>query len=170
MDVQERNPRNRGSRSTLTKTRTPGIFKRGTRYVVFYRDAEGRQHKEAARTLEDARLLKSKRTTQVSEGEFHKDTKVRLHAFAREWVTRYQGKGRRGFRENTRADYARALEQYVLVYFNDRTVLAALQPTHVSKFVGWLCDAEAQGKRLAEQRREAKAAKLGVPAHTLPLT
>jgi hypothetical protein len=34
----------------LVKTTTPGIYRRGTRYAVVYRDGEGRQHKEAART------------------------------------------------------------------------------------------------------------------------
>jgi hypothetical protein len=39
----------------LEKTRTPGIFKRGSRYVVvFY--ADGEQRKESARTLDEARL------------------------------------------------------------------------------------------------------------------
>jgi len=28
------------------------------------------------------------------------------------WVERYQGTGRRGFREHTRADYRRDLERY----------------------------------------------------------
>jgi hypothetical protein len=112
----------------MEKTKTPGIFKRGSRYVVVYRDAEGKQRKEAARTLDDARLLKSQRTSQVASGEFQRDTKVRLHAFARGWVKRYQGRGRRGFRENTRDEYTRTLERYTLRYFNDRAVLAGIQP------------------------------------------
>jgi integrase len=154
----------------MEKTKTPGIFKRGSRYVVVYRDAEGKQRKEAARTLDDARLLKSQRTSQVASGEFQRDTKVRLHAFARGWVKRYQGRGRRGFRENTRDEYTRTLERYTLRYFNDRAVLVGIQPTHVAGFVGWLCDPEKQGKRAAEDRRAAKAAKLGVSPSSLPLT
>jgi hypothetical protein len=39
---------------TLEKTRTPGIFKRGSPYVLVYR-VNGRQKWESARTLEDAR-------------------------------------------------------------------------------------------------------------------
>jgi hypothetical protein len=49
----------------LERTATSGIFKRegdrGTRYVVVYRDASGKQRKETARTLEDARSLKRRR-------------------------------------------------------------------------------------------------------------
>ncbi len=155
--------------AAMVKTRTPGVYKRGGRYVVVYRDAEGRQRKEAARTLDEARLLKSQRTSQVASGEFQRDTKVRLHVYAREWVQRYQGRGRRGFRENTRDEYARVLEQYVLRHFGDRMVIAGIQPTHVAKFVGWLCDPQAQGRRAAEDRRKAKAAKLGVSVGSLPL-
>lgn len=153
-----------------TKGCPEGVWKRGGRYVVIFRDAEGRQRQESARTLEDARLLKSQRTTQVASGEFHHDTKVRLHAYAREWVKRYQGRGRRGFRENTRDEYTRVLEQYVLRYFGHRTRLADVTPYKVAQFIGWLCDPAAQGKRAAEDRRRAKADKLGVPVASLPLT
>ncbi len=153
----------------LEKTKTPGVFKRGDRYTVVYYDAEGKQRRESAHTYDEARKLKSARTTQVATGEFHADAKVRLHDYGREWVKRYHGKGRRGFRENTRDEYTRVLEQYVFRYFHGRTQLAAIQPKHVAAFVGWLCDAEAQGKRAAEQRREAMAAKLGVPVgHVKP--
>ena len=154
----------------LEKTKTPGVFKRGGRYVVTFRDAEGNQRREAARTYDAARSLKAKRTTEVIQGEFHADTKVKLRDYATDWVDRYQGRGRRGFRENTRDEYRRVLAQYVLPYFGERAVLASIQPTHVAKFIGWLCDPEKQGQRAAEDRRAAKAAKLGVPAGSLPLT
>ena len=41
----------------LEKTKTPGVFKRGNRYAVIYRDADGRQHQESARTYDEARRL-----------------------------------------------------------------------------------------------------------------
>lgn len=34
----------------LVKTSKPGIYKRGNRYVVMYRDGYGRQHKRAGGT------------------------------------------------------------------------------------------------------------------------
>lgn len=43
----------------LVKTKTPGIYKRGRRYVVVYRDSQGRQRKRFAQTLAEARDLKS---------------------------------------------------------------------------------------------------------------
>jgi len=35
-------------------------------------------------------------------------------------VERYQGRGRRGFRESTRDDYRRDLHRYVLPYLDER--------------------------------------------------
>ena len=43
--VSQSNPRR------LVKTATPGIYRRGKRYVAVVRDADGRQVKRAAKTL-----------------------------------------------------------------------------------------------------------------------
>jgi integrase len=48
--------------------------------------------------------------------------------------------------------------------------LTEVTPSAVAGFVAWLCDDQAQGKRTAEERRKAKAKKLGVPPASLPLT
>jgi hypothetical protein len=39
----------------LESTNTPGVYRRGSRYAVIYRDADGRQRQESARTLDEAR-------------------------------------------------------------------------------------------------------------------
>ncbi len=41
----------------LEKTRWPGIYRRGDRYVVVYRDRDGTQRRETVRTLDQARSL-----------------------------------------------------------------------------------------------------------------
>ena len=68
--------------AAMVKTPTPGIFKRGSRYVVVYR-AGGKQRKESARTLDEARRLKAKRTAQVADGEFHAQSRATFHDYAR---------------------------------------------------------------------------------------
>jgi integrase len=155
----------------LEATRTPGIFKRGSRYAVIYRDAEGRQRQESARTLDEARNLKNGRSAAVQSGEFHAASRVKLRDYAREWVDRYQGQGRRGFRENTRDEYKRDLEGYVLPYLDGklRRRVEQVTPRDVAAFVGWLCDEREQGRRIAERRREKLADKRGVPPSTIPL-
>ena len=53
----------------LTKTRTPGIYKRGDRFVVVYRDRFGKQRKAFASTLAEARDLKAQRRLNRAKGE-----------------------------------------------------------------------------------------------------
>lgn len=152
----------------LLKTRTPGIYKRGKRYVFSYR-VDGRQRWESHRTLDAARLAKAARATDIHRGEHQEHTRITLHEYALEWVGRYQGRGRRGFRENTREEYHRQLHQYILYHFPSRLRLTDLTPSQVAQFLAWLCDEDMQGKRAVEQRRIQRARKLDVDPQTLPL-
>jgi integrase len=133
----------------LEKTRTPGIFKRGSRYCFSYR-VNGVQKWESCRTLDEARLAKSARTTDVQRGEFDGRSRVTLYDFANEWIDRYQGRGRRGFRPNTRDEYRRLLEQYTLRYFPAKRRLTEITPSEVAGFVAWLCNEEKQGAALSD--------------------
>ena len=57
MDTSKRT-RERGPRD-LVPTSTPGIYKRGSRYVIRYRDPHGKQRQRSARTLAEARRLEA---------------------------------------------------------------------------------------------------------------
>jgi integrase len=153
------------------KTPTPGVYKRGGRYVAIYRDAEGRQREESAGTLDEARRLKRGRSAAVDSGEFHAASRVKLRDYAEEWIERYQGRGRRGFRESTREDYRRDLRRYVLPYFDGklRRRVEQVTPRDIAAFVSWLCDADEQGRRVAVEKRETMAKRDGVAPNTLPL-
>lgn len=131
--------------SPHVKTSTPGIYKRGSRYVFCYR-VNGKQRWETCRTLEEARRAKSARITDIGRGEFQERSRVTLHTYALEWVERYQGRGRRGFRDATREDYRRILRQYALRYFGERVRLVDVSPSAVAAFVGWLCDSREQAR------------------------
>ncbi len=123
----------------LEKTRTPGIYKRGSRYVFPYR-VNGKQHWESCRTLDEARRKKAARMTDIGRGEFEARSRLTLYEYANEWIERYQGRGRRGFRDSTRADYRRVLEQYVFVYFPPSTRLTDVTPRSVAGYIAWLCE------------------------------
>lgn len=123
----------------MEKTKTPGVYKRGSRYVVVYR-AGGKQRKESARTLDEARRLKAARTADVARGEFHAASRDTFHDYAREWVERYQGRGRTGFRESTREDYRRLFNAYALRHFPERLRVSEMTPRHVAQYVGWLVE------------------------------
>jgi integrase len=144
----------------MEKTRTPGVFRRGSRYVVTFRDAQGRQRKESFDTLREAEKAKAARTTAVHEGAYQAANRITLAAYAATWIDSYRGKGGRGIRSNTIDDYRRYLSQYVLAYFGPRVKLTEIQPHSIAKLVRWLNDPDAQGKaradRLAATRQEAR--------------
>ncbi len=96
----------------------PGVYKRGSRYVVVYRDGVGHQRKESARTLHDAIKLKRARETDRDRGEHDVLSRTRFREYAEGWVERYQGVGRRGFRESTREDYRRLLRDFAYPFFD----------------------------------------------------
>jgi integrase len=121
-----------------TKTSVPGIYKRGGRYVFIYR-ADGKQMWESCRTLDEAHRRKAARQTDIDRGEFDQLSRVTLHEYARDWIERYQGTGRRGFREETRDEYRSTLESYALTFFSSQVKLSAIRPTDIARFIAWTC-------------------------------
>jgi integrase len=121
----------------IVKTKTPGIYKRGGRYVFSYR-VNGRQRWESCRTLDEARSAKAARLTDIHRGEFSAPSRLTLRDYALEWVERYQGTGKRGFREETRAEYRVLLEKYALKFFPAQTQLASVGPSEIADLIGWL--------------------------------
>jgi integrase len=137
----------------MEPTKTPMVYRRGNRYVVvYYVEIDGikKQRKKSARTYDAARLLKSKLVADVARGEHDEQGNTTLVAYSSEWVERYQGRGRRGFRESTRDDYRRLLIAYAHKFFGDRVKLTEITPRKIADFIGWLCDEAKQGKRLSD--------------------
>src|SRR6266571_4141438 len=73
----------------LSKTGTPGIYKRGGRYVVVFRDPNGRQRKRSARTLAQARDLKAALTADVRRGEYRPLSRVTFAEYGADWIDTY---------------------------------------------------------------------------------
>lgn len=88
--------------------------------------------------------------TDRDRGELEEQTRVRLLAFLDEWIERYQGQGRRGFRENTRDEYRRLIGAYAHRYFPRRLKLVELTPYLLARFVDWLADDAEQGRHLSD--------------------
>src|SRR3954454_24391490 len=103
-----------GDKRRLVKTKTPGDFKRvdgkgqTISYACVYRSA-GRQRKRHARTYEEARRIKRESETDRDRGELQERLTVTFLRYLDEWVERYRGQGRRGFRENPREEYRRLI-------------------------------------------------------------
>lgn len=117
----------------LERTRYPGIYRRGRRYVVTFRDPAGHQRKRAAATLAQARALKASLMADISRGEYRALSQVRFEDYAREWVRTYQGRTGRGIRPNTLAEYAKDLENDAIPFFGRRR-LAEIEPRHIREF------------------------------------
>lgn len=79
----------------LVRTEVPGVFQRGSRFVVVYR-VDGRQRKESVASLAEARELKRRRDGEARE--------VRrgptLHDFGLRWLDAYAGSGHDAVREH----------------------------------------------------------------------
>ena len=84
--------------------------------------------------------------------------RVTLHEYALEWIGRYQGTGRRGFREETRDEYRAHLEKYTLRYFPPQTRLSEIDPRMVADFIGWLVKQPNRSK--GDARRLVRAQRL----------
>jgi integrase len=133
----------------LIRTQTPGVYRKGARYMVRYR-VRGEERKRSVRTYAEARSLKAKLTTDVQSGEHRELQRVTFEHYAREWIDTYSGRTTRGFRESTRVGYRRTIEVVAIPFFAKRTkLLTELEPRDIRAFVAWLFDEEKQGRQLA---------------------
>jgi integrase len=130
----------------LEPTDVPGVYRRGSKYVVVYR-ANGRQRKQAAATLAEARAIKLARNAEA-RAERRGPT---LHAFALGWLDRYAGSGRDSVRENTRREYRRLLATFALRYFDRDARLRDLDRPAVQGFVDWLTSQPGRDGRLCDR-------------------
>jgi integrase len=142
--------------AALDKTNDPGIYKRetargDTRYVVTYW-VGGKQRQATRRTLREARALKRSREADRDRGELFEASRRSFREYAAEWVESYQGNGRRGLTEQTRAEYRRDLTRYAYPFIADHLgrSLASLTRADIRSWAAWLCDEKEHGKRLAD--------------------
>jgi hypothetical protein len=96
-------------KTRLIATSEPGIYYRGGGYVVVSR-RQGRQVKEFFRDWNDAKEARGKRQS----GDSRAALKQPFNTYATNWIDRYQGRTDRGFDEDTRAAYKRALELWAI--------------------------------------------------------
>jgi integrase len=121
----------------LEKTKTPGVYRRGGRYVVAFRDQHGTPRKRSAATLAEARDLKASMTTDVRRGEYRTQSRVRFADYARDWATSYQGRTSRGIRPETLKDYAADLERHAIPFLG-RLELAEIMPSDLKRLTAHL--------------------------------
>jgi integrase len=118
------------------KTSEPGVYRRGGRYVLIYRDRQGRQHRKAAgRTLAEAKIAKAKILAAVATGDVRGGkTRVTFAQYVDGWVETYKGRNNGGIRPATKREYERALKLRVVPFFG-RMRLVDVGPLDVKKFL-----------------------------------
>jgi integrase len=145
-----------GDKRRLVKTKTPGVFKRingkgrTIGYACVYRSS-GKQRKRHARSYEEAKRIKRESETDRDRGELQERNAITFRRYLDEWVERYRGQGRRGFRQTTREEYRRLISVYAHRYFPARLKLVDVSTYALARFVDWLADEEAQGKALGDR-------------------
>src|SRR3954451_6739841 len=133
-------PPGRGSMSAkLVPTKTKGIFKRGSRYVIRFRSPDGRVRQRSAVTMAEARDLKATLATDVRRGEYRELSKVTFSEYAEQWTDTYTGRTSRGIRPATLADYKKILEREATPFFG-RMRLAEIEPQHVKRYAKAVAD------------------------------
>lgn len=126
---------------TLSKTTTPGVYKRGDQYVIRYRDPEGKQRQRSARTLAEARRMKAELNADVQRGEYRPDSKVTFYEYAKEWPTLYTGRTGRGVRPMTVKEYERDLKR-AMDWFGRRK-LTSLTPSDIKAYAASIVESGA---------------------------
>ena len=126
----------------LAKTSHPGVYRRGSRWVVVYRE-DGRQRKQSASTFREAREIKIRRTAEEASRRAGRT----LHSYALEWVDHYAGRGAHGvINDRTRREYRRLLIAYALAYFAPEERLRDLDERRVRGFAtGFVASTDATG-------------------------
>lgn len=122
--------------ANLTKTKTPGTFRRhakgcdgegrcGCSYVVIWRH-RGKQHMETFRAMAEAREAQG----QHKAGARRPTSKVLFGDYFAKWIEGYEGLTTRGFSETSRALYRRAIVDHALPEWRTWK-LAEVEPTDV---------------------------------------
>jgi integrase len=130
---RQRNPDPRAR----VKTNDPGIYKRGSRYQVPWRDSEGTQHWKSCKTKAEARAFKAKVTLANETGGMQAPQRLTLDEYAEQWIDSYRGRDGRGVATRTLSNYKARLRLHIKPYFGKQQVVA-IKPRHVREFVNHL--------------------------------
>jgi integrase len=150
----------------MTKTKTPGVYKRGGRYVVRYRHG-GEERKRFAQTYAEARAIKQSLETDKRRGEHHETSALTFEEYAKGWLDTYTGRTSRGFRDSTRKGYRFSIEKRAVPFF-DGWLLAEIDAPLVKKYIASLFERKV-GKRIDGKARKVPPAVSTVRAHVAAL-
>jgi integrase len=114
----------------LVGTGQPGIYKRGSRYVVVWQH-RGKQHKSFHRTLGEAKAAQGLRR---QPGYRRPASRRPFGEYAADWLRTYNGRTARGLALSTRAAYTRDLHSRICPFFKNYR-MADIGAPEVCEFV-----------------------------------
>jgi integrase len=128
----------------MVKTSVPGIYACDNRYVVVYRDTDGRQRKKFCLTLAEAKVFKATVTADKARGEIVRPSRITVADYFGEWLPAYRGRTSKGIKEHTKQHYADQMRLHVLPTLGRRR-LADLGPRDIKRLA-----ADLRAKGLSE--------------------
>jgi hypothetical protein len=102
--------------ASMVRTRVPGVFARGSRYVAVYLDPDRVQRKKSFRTQKEAESFKKAQEVAVEQGTYQPDTKTTVAEFADRWLAQARGLNGERWRANTKTSH----EQHSRLYIKKR--------------------------------------------------
>jgi integrase len=123
----------------LQPTATPGIYRRGGRYVVVLRDRSGRQFKRSARTLAEARTMKSTLSADLVRGELQETRRTTFEQYAAEWMRTYGGRTSKGIREITMRRYRTVIEREAVPLLG-KLQMTDIEPRDIKRYAVAIAD------------------------------
>ncbi len=112
------------------RTSVPGVYRRGSRYLVTYRDPAGKQRRRTAGTIAEARALKAELSADLGRGEYRSQSRVTFAEYAADWVHAYTGRTSKGIRPTTLEEYRRDIVGHVVPVLG-RKRLGQIEPRHI---------------------------------------
>jgi integrase len=113
----------------MVKTRHPGVFKRGGRYVAVWVH-RGKQRKSFHRTLAEAKEAKARRAA----GDTRPASRDRFEDYSLRWLDAYRGRTSRGLSDRTRELYRADMARWVVPFFRG-VKLEQLEPPDIRAFI-----------------------------------
>src|SRR5690349_10532727 len=115
------------------RTQYPGIYKRGDRVQVTWRNHLGQQRSKTVRTITEARQVKAAMESRRLQGELGGVSPVTLAEYAADWLETYAGRTSQGLSPESRSVYARHLRLHILPALG-AAKLGAIQAPDVKKW------------------------------------
>lgn len=131
-------------RRMLAVSGHPGVYRKGTRYLVRWRH-QGRMKARSFRTLTEAVRFKASTVA----GDTKPTSRQPFKRYAASWVQTYTGRTSKGVSASTRATYADVMNRVVVPFFKN-TRLDQIDPPLIREFIAHLA---AQGLAPGTVRR-----------------